>query len=254
MAIEPAGRLMRPRYVIAVQDLARSAGFYEDVLGFSVHDMGDPGWRWFQRDSCAILAGECPDAAPAAALGDHSYFAYIEVDGIDALHAELAGRGADLTKPLRDEPWGMREFGVRTVDGHRLMFGARPGGVRTEQAIPVLPGDDLGVAKAFYVGGLGFSVRFESTEDGRNGIVGLERGTIRLTIDCPMSGHGRHACVSLEVESADRYYAEWRDRAAIPRPPKDEPWGARTFDLSDPFGNTIFVIGPAERGPQAPHA
>jgi hypothetical protein len=30
---------------------------------------------------------------------------------------------ADIIKPLRDEPWGMREFGIRTVDGHRMMFG-----------------------------------------------------------------------------------------------------------------------------------
>jgi uncharacterized glyoxalase superfamily protein PhnB len=243
------GRLRLPRYVIAVQDLARSAAYYRDVLGFSVHEMGDPGWRWFQRDACAVLAGECADAVPASALGDHSYVAYIEVDGVDRLHAELVGRGADLIKPLRDEPWGMREFGVRTVDGHRIMFGARPGGVRTDQAVPVLPGDDLGVAKAFYVDSLGFSVRYESSEDGRAGIVGLERGTIRLSIDCPMPGHGRHACVTLEVESADRCYAEWRERAAILRPPKDEPWGARTFDLSDPFGNTIFVIGPVRQHP-----
>lgn len=33
--------------------------------------------------------------------------------------------GADITKPLRDEPRGMREFGLRTTDGHRLMIGAR---------------------------------------------------------------------------------------------------------------------------------
>jgi len=31
--------------------------------------------------------------------------------------------GAELIKELRSEPWGMREFGVRTVDGHRIMFG-----------------------------------------------------------------------------------------------------------------------------------
>jgi len=24
---------------------------------------------------------------------------------------------------LADKPWGMREFGVRTPDGHRIMFG-----------------------------------------------------------------------------------------------------------------------------------
>ncbi len=113
-----------------------------------------------------------------------------------------------------------------------------------EMAIPILPADDLGVARAFYVDGLGFAVRFEATEDGRTGLLGLARGSIWLTIDAPMSGHGREACVSLEVESADRYYDEWRERVEIRRPPRDEPWGARTFDVLDPSGNTLFIIGP----------
>ena len=144
--------LPRPRYGIAVRDLAGSATFYRDVLGFTVHEMGDPGWRWFERDACVILAGECPDAMRPAELGDHSYFAYIEVVGVDALHADFVGRGVELIKPLRDEPWGMREFGIRTVDGHRMMFGARPWGANIERAVPILPGDDLAAAKAFYVG------------------------------------------------------------------------------------------------------
>ena len=55
--------------------------------------------------------------------------------------------------------------------------------------------------------------------------------------------------MSLEVTSADAYYHEWRDKVEIRRPPKDEPWGARTFDVIDPFGNTIFVIGPATQVP-----
>lgn len=111
------------RYVIAVPDLARSADYYRDVLGFAVREVGDPGWRFFERDACFIMAGECPDALPPAELGDHSYFAYLEVDDIDALHDAFAARGATLIKPLRDEPWGMREFGIRTVDGHRIMIG-----------------------------------------------------------------------------------------------------------------------------------
>lgn len=118
-----AGTLARPRYVIAVHDLARSAAWYRDVLGFEIHEVGDPGWRWFQRDACMILAGECPDALPPADTGDHAYFAYVDVDGIDAFHAAVLARGADTIKPLRDEPWGMREFGIRTIDGHRMMFG-----------------------------------------------------------------------------------------------------------------------------------
>jgi uncharacterized glyoxalase superfamily protein PhnB len=113
-----------------------------------------------------------------------------------------------------------------------------------ERATPILPADDLSAAKSFYVDRLGFSIRFEVSEDGKNGLLGLQRGTIYLTLDSPMSGHGREVCVSLEVEDADAYYHEWRNRVEVKRPPKDEDWGARTFDLIDPFGNTIFVMGP----------
>lgn len=116
-----------------------------------------------------------------------------------------------------------------------------------ERATPLLPATDLDVAKSFYVDRLGFGIRFELSTDGKNGLLGLERGTIYLTLDCPMSGHGRDACVALEVRDADAYYDEWRKRVDIGRPPKDEPWGARTFDLIDPFGNTIFVMGPPRK-------
>jgi len=132
--------LKDPRYVIAVPDLARSAAYYRDVLGFRVHEIGDPGWRFYERDACFILAGECPDALPPAELGDHSYFAYVLVEDLDAFFAEVTARGAQLIKPLRNEPWGMREFGIRTLDGHRMMFGTP-----TAPANPALrPNDPVG--------------------------------------------------------------------------------------------------------------
>ena len=115
-----------------------------------------------------------------------------------------------------------------------------------ERAIPILPANDLRVAKEFYVDRLGFDVRFEATENGSTGLLGVDRGTISLTLDSPMSGHGRDACVSLEVEDADALYDEWRDRVDIRRAPMNESWGARTFDVIDPFGNTIFVMGPVK--------
>ncbi len=90
-----------------------------------------------------------------------------------------------------------------------------------ERAVPVLPVDDLGVAKQFYVNALGFEVTFEAGDGGRTGLLGVRRGTIALTLDCPMDGHGRDACVALEVESADRYYEEWRTRTTIRRPPRN---------------------------------
>jgi catechol 2,3-dioxygenase-like lactoylglutathione lyase family enzyme len=113
-----------------------------------------------------------------------------------------------------------------------------------ERAIPILPADDLAVAKAFYVDKLGFRVTFEVSDDGHAGLLGLERGAIQLTLDSPMNGHGRNACVSLQVDDADAYHREWSKKVTVLRAPKDEEWGARTFDLHDPSGNTLFVMGP----------
>jgi predicted enzyme related to lactoylglutathione lyase len=62
-------------FVIAVNDLAASAQYYHEVLGFTVREIGDDGWRIFEKDDCQIMAGHCADAIPARELGDHSYFA-----------------------------------------------------------------------------------------------------------------------------------------------------------------------------------
>ena len=111
------------RHVIAVPDLERSLAFYRDVLGFRIHEIGDPGWRFYAKDAACVMAGECPDAIAPRDLGDHSYFAYFVIEEAAAYYDEVRAAGAEIVKPLHDEPWGMREFGVRTVDGHRIMFG-----------------------------------------------------------------------------------------------------------------------------------
>jgi catechol 2,3-dioxygenase-like lactoylglutathione lyase family enzyme len=114
----------RTRFVIAVRDLQKSAAFYRDVLGFSIHAISDPGFLFYTAGNCTIWAGLCPDALPASELGDHSYFAYLEIDDIDRFYASVQDKRAVICKPIRNEPWGMREFGLVTADGHRIMFAA----------------------------------------------------------------------------------------------------------------------------------
>ncbi|PTR31278.1 glyoxalase/bleomycin resistance protein/dioxygenase superfamily protein [Rhodococcus sp. OK519] len=41
----------------------------------------------------------------------------IEVDDVDAVHAAMVARGADIVHPLQDEEWGVRRFFVRDPDG-----------------------------------------------------------------------------------------------------------------------------------------
>jgi uncharacterized glyoxalase superfamily protein PhnB len=113
-----------------------------------------------------------------------------------------------------------------------------------EKAIPILLADDLAAAKKFYVEGLGFAVTFEVSDDGRTGIMGVARGEMEITLQNPMPAHGRDACVTLRVDDVDRYYREWSPKVKVLRAPKNETWGARTFDLLDPSGNTLFVMGP----------
>ncbi|HXJ78058.1 MAG TPA: VOC family protein [Candidatus Methylomirabilis sp.] len=115
------------RCVLAVQDLSTSVAFYRDRLGFAL-EFEVPGWAFLSRDRFQVMLGECPDAMPASQTGDHSYFAYVHVDDVDDLYRELARKGVTRVRAIADQPWGMREFGVRTPDGHRIMFGQRIAG------------------------------------------------------------------------------------------------------------------------------
>ncbi len=116
--------ITRTHYVIAVPDLKTSSAFYRDVLGFSIQTISDPGWLFYTLGECKVMAGQCPNAIHPTKLGDHSYFAYMEVDEIDSYYASVRAKGAEIRKELCDEPWGMKEFAVQTSDGHRIMFAA----------------------------------------------------------------------------------------------------------------------------------
>ncbi len=117
-------RIVDSRCVLAVRNLKESTQFYIDVLGFR-RDFGDgsDGWSFLSRDGFKVRLGECSDEKPASELGNHSYFVYLAVERMDQLHQELSARGAQVISEPEDEPWGMREFSIRTPDGHRIRFG-----------------------------------------------------------------------------------------------------------------------------------
>jgi uncharacterized glyoxalase superfamily protein PhnB len=116
-------RITGSRCVLAVRDLATSTNYYTDVLGFRRDPIDAPGWSFLTRDDFQVMLGECPDEKPASELGNHSYIAYLYVDGIDRYYEEIAAKGALLTSRPQDKPWGLREFGMSTPDGHRITCG-----------------------------------------------------------------------------------------------------------------------------------
>jgi catechol 2,3-dioxygenase-like lactoylglutathione lyase family enzyme len=114
--------ILQNHYVLAVHDARRSADFYVRMLGFRIVAEPD-GWVFVAKDNCTIMLGECPDDLPAGELGCHSYFAYLRVADADAYYNDLQAKGADVLSAIEDKPWKMREFGLRTIDGHRIMIG-----------------------------------------------------------------------------------------------------------------------------------
>jgi len=116
-------QIVNSRCVLAVCDLALSTRYYVDVLGFQKDPIDAPGWSFLTRDRFRVMLGECVDERPAGELGNHSYFAYWNVEGVDELFQEFLAKGALLSSHPTDKPWGMREFALRTPDGHRITCG-----------------------------------------------------------------------------------------------------------------------------------
>ncbi|MEP6960793.1 MAG: VOC family protein [Acidobacteriota bacterium] len=116
-------RIVDSRCVLAVRDLEVSTRYYVDVLGFRRDPIEGAGWSFLTRDCFRVMLGECRDEKAAGELGNHSYFAYWNIEGVDDFYTEIVGRGALVTSKPSNKPWGLREFSMKTPDGHRITCG-----------------------------------------------------------------------------------------------------------------------------------
>lgn len=118
----PCLDVARSRHVLAVPDLERTRRWFEAVLGCQSEDIDPGNWLLLRLYGASFMVGRCPDAPAVEAIGDHGYVAYLVVDDLAAFEARAKAEGAEIVKASRDEPWGMRELGLRSVDGHRIML------------------------------------------------------------------------------------------------------------------------------------
>jgi uncharacterized glyoxalase superfamily protein PhnB len=115
-------KVVHTHHVLAVKDLAVSAEYFKEKLGFEPNFTA-PGWEFLTFGDFKVMLGECPDAPWAHETGDHSWFAHALIENIDEVYAEVTERGAQILSKIENKPWGIREFSVRTPDGHRIVFG-----------------------------------------------------------------------------------------------------------------------------------
>jgi uncharacterized glyoxalase superfamily protein PhnB len=84
-----------------------------------------PVYAIVARDRHAIhfRCAEPPTANPEI-YSEELLDAYILVEDMDSLYAEVAARGVEFTRGLGNTPWHSREFAVEDRDGRLLAFGA----------------------------------------------------------------------------------------------------------------------------------
>jgi uncharacterized glyoxalase superfamily protein PhnB len=115
-------KVIHTRHVLAVKDLKIETDYYINKLGFE-RDFTAPGWEFLSFGGFKVMLGECVDAMLAGDTGDHSYYAHVLVEDVDNVFDEFASNNAVIIAKPQNKPWGIREFAVRTPDGHRITFG-----------------------------------------------------------------------------------------------------------------------------------
>jgi len=118
---------------LLVRDVSRSIAFYTEVLGFAkgmqVPDAPPLVFASVTNGQIEIFFNEVETATkeyPALAgrpIGTSGTM-FIEVEGIDAFHEQLAGK-VTVVKPLETMWYGMKEFAIADPDGYLITFAER---------------------------------------------------------------------------------------------------------------------------------
>ena len=107
-----------------VRKLSDALAFYEERLGFEREFVYADSYASVSRDGAAIHLKCAPklEEERAHRKASEHLDAYLAVSGIQELHDELIGRSAPIVKPLKERPWGTRDFYVEDPDGYILCF------------------------------------------------------------------------------------------------------------------------------------
>ena len=103
--------------ILASLDIAESAAFYADQLGFTV-GYQDAGYLIVRRDEMEIHFWKTDDRR-----FPENTSCYIRGGQVAALHAEFEKRGVERLSPFEVRPWNMKEFFVHDPHGNLLRFG-----------------------------------------------------------------------------------------------------------------------------------
>ena len=109
--------------VLHVADPKRSAEFYRDRLGFTItFEWGEPPQYIVTNRDDNVFVHFSKTAQESG--GSNGAEIYIFAHDVDAIYEEFLANGVEITTPIGDRDYGMRDFDIRDLDGNMLSFAA----------------------------------------------------------------------------------------------------------------------------------
>ena len=134
--------------MLTTDDLSGTIAFYRDTLGFEVigtFPQDDPNWCYLKRGDSYLMFTSLDELDHDHDEHDHDehdhdehghdegeehhhqgptgvWTLYVYPDDVESLWEKLKEQ-APVAYPLRETPYGMREFGIRDPNGFALSFG-----------------------------------------------------------------------------------------------------------------------------------
>jgi catechol 2,3-dioxygenase-like lactoylglutathione lyase family enzyme len=109
--------------MLPVRDVVETAAFYRDKLGFEVKVLwGEPPfYAIVNRGNIFInfIQSQSISGKPGEIGG-----VYIHVEDVDVIYAEFAATDVEIWGEPEDREYGMRDFIILDLNGHRLCVGA----------------------------------------------------------------------------------------------------------------------------------
>ena len=124
MSEKEKGLVSHGATIFHVDDVEKSSRFYRDELGFEItFEWGDPiRYVVTNRDEAVFIHFSQKENFSEVQPGNFNTI-YIFVHDVDAIYQELLSKNVDITDPIGDRDYGMRDFDIRDPDGNMLSFG-----------------------------------------------------------------------------------------------------------------------------------
>jgi uncharacterized glyoxalase superfamily protein PhnB len=127
MPAVPRTRILRCAPYLLVPDVSAAGTYYRDVFGFEPeYTAGEPPeFAIYSRQGFPIMFRRAADPGrirPTEQQGG-TWDVFYWVEALEPLFEEMKARGASVAYPPVVQPYGMREFAVRDLNGYVLGYG-----------------------------------------------------------------------------------------------------------------------------------